>query len=188
GRLRRGHLRLRPSRRTWCRRAGLARGAEARTPGPDLSQNASAGLQLESSPFSPSVFGTQTDLVGKYAFVVAKDGEGKMRGRRVLRWPLSPNVGPPTSRTVVNPRSSVSVASAPATRFKCRGPRSTRTVVSGGRASRARITLPSGLKPTSVSAGVMAAKLDALAKRIEALQRDELVDFKPVDRNGNDKD
>ena len=31
---------------------------------------------------------------------------------------LSPNAGPPRSRTVVNPRISVSVASAPATRLR----------------------------------------------------------------------
>src|SRR5262245_30029290 len=47
--------------------------------------------------------------------------DGKMRGPTTVPSSmarLSPNAGPPTSRTVVNPRISVSVASAPATRLR----------------------------------------------------------------------
>ena len=37
-------------------------------------------LGLDEISVPPSVFGTQTDVIGKYAFVVAKDSRGNMRG------------------------------------------------------------------------------------------------------------
>jgi hypothetical protein len=37
-------------------------------------------LGLDEISVPPSVFGTQSDVVGKYAFVVAKDTQGKVRG------------------------------------------------------------------------------------------------------------
>jgi hypothetical protein len=48
---------------------------------------------------------------------VMKAPEGKMRGPGTIPSSIAcfrPNIGPPTSRTVVKPRISVSVASAPA--------------------------------------------------------------------------
>jgi len=37
-------------------------------------------LGLDEISVPPSVFGTQTDVVGKYAFIVAKDTQGNVRG------------------------------------------------------------------------------------------------------------